>query len=214
MKRYLLLGSLFLSTLLSAQSQKEIGIVISPANINIVTDGEAAESIYTVNYGARGVITWDRVSVNVGILHLTQGAKTTLISTPSNELISFFRAKGISIPIGVDYNILNNEATKIFAGVALHTAYICCQNTTLETNGTVTKLPKSDNNPFESLYFGFNFGLGIKQQINDKFNLLIRPNYIHQLRASTRTVNNIEINNPKFRSFAMDFGLMYRLKAK
>jgi hypothetical protein len=208
MKRTLLFGFLLFTVSLSAQTEKEIGIVISPANINMVTDGEAAESIYTVNYGVRGIITWDRVSVNAGILHLTQGSQN---STSLGQIV--FRAKGISLPVGIDYNFINNDATKVFGGIGLHTAYICCQNTTIETNDSKTKLPKSDNNAFESLYFGLNLGLGIKQKLNDKFNLLIRPNYIHQLRSSTQTINNLEINNPKFRSFALDLGLLYRLKS-
>lgn len=215
MKRNLLLGFLFFSAAVSAQTEKEIGVVISPANINIDSPFDEYQSIYTVNYGVRGAITWDRVSVNVGILHLTQGGKNdNLLTRPSDPINSvlYFRAKGISVPIGVDYNLINKEATKVFAGIGLHTAYICCQNSTIENNGTVTKLPKSNNNQFESLYFGMNFGIGVKQQLNDKWNLLLRPNFIYQLRNSTTTIGLTEFKDPKFRSFAMDFGLMYRLK--
>lgn len=205
---------LFVCTVVKAQKSAEIGVIISPANINILSAQEDFKSIFTVNYGVQGSLNFEKFSFNLGLIHLTQGGVPDFgfsIPITPEKSVNYHRAKGISLPIIVDFNMYNQDETRIFLSAGIQPTYLCCRYTITNSQGIINRIDYPTTGA-DKYYLGLNVGIGFHQQVNENWNAVFKPNFIYQLNKNNFGYNSFNDPNFKFRSFALDLGLMYRLK--
>lgn len=218
------------STTLTAQTRIDFGLAAIPTLSTMNTGGKAEHFNYILpfNYGLRTIFKKEKFAFSTGIIHLTQGAKfealTTTASNPegTGEYFDvFIRAKAVTVPLNVDYILKPNDKTEIFGGLGLYAGYIYSQqqeNTSTpkdyQPDSTIISdypLERFTNlDIFSDYYFAINIGLGLRQLLNDKLSLQIRPKFLFQLRQKLPADQYAWTN--RLMSFSLDIGLFFSFR--
>ncbi len=231
MKKFLLLlFCTFALFPLYSQPAFKVGLIGSPSvsNLHGRPDWNKTDNISSVNFGLKAYLSTGRWAFSTGILHLTQGAsfeyEETSTANPEGtgeKFDVYFRARGITIPIGVDYIFWKNENTQLFGGAGIYLGDLYKQeeeNTSIPEDFKPDPLVTYPYGPpsrfreskwFDDFYAGANVGLGLNQKLSDRMSVQFRPNFLYQLRKSKSAEQAAWTN--RLMSFALDVGVFYHL---
>jgi hypothetical protein len=219
----LVLFAFIFSISLKAQTRYDIGLEFAPSMSKIYNKkiSNYYQYIYPVNYGIRFAARHNHFIYSTGVMHITQGSMLFLDVSVDPEggtgkSTFYIRAKSIMIPFNAEYLMISNKKLEFSGGLGLYFGYIYSQQfedpfAEERQNGGIITLytPQRfrDINMFNDFYFGINAGISLRVFFNDYLSLLLRPNYLYQIR--TKSEHNDLVGTNRLSSLSMEIGLFY-----
>lgn len=209
------MNKIFLAILFSvalafqSKGQISIGAEVSPTFSNILTDKDylKRDYVFSVNYGIRANYETKLFQYSIGVFHLKQGGKYEIERTSptqpdgTGEIVDVYDwTKSIMVPVNFDVFLLKKENTKLYTGLGFYSGYIYSQERDFDGD-------PFDFEMFNDFYFGLNFGVGLKQQLNNSLGLTFRPNVLYQLSGSKKEL----VADFNMMSFLLDIGIYYTI---
>ena len=218
------LSAFLFSISVKAQTRYDIGIEFMPS-FSKIYNKQVSDYLYLypVNYGLRFAVRHNYFIYSTGVIHVTQGSKLFIdVVDPDNpeggtgKSTFYIRAKSWMLPLTAEYIFKSNEKIEFSGGLGIYLGYIYSQQfedpsaQERQSGGIITLPPRqrfTDITMFDDFYTGVNMGLSLRLYFNKRLSLLLRPNYLYQLRKKSE--NNELAGTNRLSSISLEIGLFY-----